>query len=178
MTTGNRVSSLDFRIAQLETTIRRMSPGLGGLVLAFSTGSCTSNCTASCTMGCTGSSCTSAHNAAMRASFSDSDKRASSGRVSMASLSGFHRAAVKKFSGGLSNYLLAASEGHSHELGSQHFSNLGHYGFTRDLHAPALIYILAYRDCKFHYSNLANSSNRYPADINHFILPLTILYAF
>ena len=41
--------------------------------------------------------CTSAHNAVMRASFSDSDKRSSSGSLSMAPLSCSHRAEVKRF---------------------------------------------------------------------------------
>ena len=41
--------------------------------------------------------CTSAHSAIMRASFSSSDKRSSSGSLSMAALSGSQRAEVKKF---------------------------------------------------------------------------------
>lgn len=50
----DRMSALEFRIAELETKIRQV----GGVSLTerlanFSAGSCTNTCTASCTIGCT-----------------------------------------------------------------------------------------------------------------------------
>lgn len=50
----DRLSSLELRIAELESSIRGVSVGgrLGELA-AFSSGSCTNTCTASCTIGCT-----------------------------------------------------------------------------------------------------------------------------
>jgi hypothetical protein len=51
----DRMSALELRIAELESSIRGIT-GIGGKaadLMAFSSGSCTNTCTASCTIGCT-----------------------------------------------------------------------------------------------------------------------------
>src|SRR5215475_10720885 len=82
---------------------------LGGLVGRFGLGVCEggtlewwASLRGSCGVASSAASrafrrCTSVHKAVMSASFSDSDKRSSSGRLSMAPLSWSQRAAVKKF---------------------------------------------------------------------------------
>ncbi len=58
-----RLNLLDARIAELETTMRKITvarPGSGDLQLHqrhFSHGSCTNDCTYGCTGSCTGASC-------------------------------------------------------------------------------------------------------------------------
>ena len=55
MAEDTRGNLLELRIAELETKLRQVSLGRGGVggVANFSDGSCTNNCTAACTIGCT-----------------------------------------------------------------------------------------------------------------------------
>lgn len=55
MVDQSKVSALEARIAQLETSLRQVPTGGSrpGDLAAFSAGSCTNNCTAACTIGCT-----------------------------------------------------------------------------------------------------------------------------
>jgi hypothetical protein len=58
MSDESRVSSLESRIAELETKLRQVTGGAANATVqrdlaAFSAGSCTNNCTAACTIGCT-----------------------------------------------------------------------------------------------------------------------------